>query len=177
MRNQGLFNRMDGIELRLCELLNRGSRPRTVRSFFAGVSRLGDGVFWYVLIAILPLLFGAEALTASMHMTAIGLVGVAIYKYLKARLVRQRPYIALSTITLGTAPLDVYSFPSGHTLHAVSFSLVVLSYYPQLAWLVIPFSTLVAMSRVVLGLHYPTDVLAGALIGAALAYVSLLFIA
>ena len=66
--------------------------------------------------------------------------------------------------------MDLYSFPSGHTLHAVAFTLVALTYYPHLAWLLIPFASLVAMSRVILGLHYPSDVFAGALIGALLAW-------
>jgi len=48
-------------------------------------------------------------------------------------------------------------------------SLVVLAYYPALFWLLVPFSVLVALSRVVLGLHYPSDVLAGATVGATLA--------
>ena len=69
--------------------------------------------------------------------------------------------------------LDRYSFPSGHPLHAVSFSILLVSYYPGLAWLVIPFVVLVALSRLVLGLHYISDVLAGGLIGALLATASL----
>ena len=177
MRMQAVFRRMDAYELKFCEVLNRGCQRWTVRKLFATISRLGDGVFWYGLMVLLPLLYGSTALSASLHMGLVGLVGLALYKYLKAHLVRQRPYITRSTLTLGTAPLDVYSFPSGHTLHAVSFTVVALSYYPQLAWLLIPFATLVALSRVVLGLHYPTDVLAGAAIGAVLARLSFVLVA
>ena len=65
------------------------------------------------------------------------------------------------------------SFPSGHTLHAVSFTVLATSSFPELAWLLVPFATLVAASRVVLGLHYPTDVAAGAIIGATLASLSM----
>lgn len=71
--------------------------------------------------------------------------------------------------------LDRFSFPSGHTLHAVAFSCVALAYYPALAPLLLPFTGLVAMSRPVLGLHYPSDVLAGALIGLLIAGASLSF--
>ncbi len=69
--------------------------------------------------------------------------------------------------------LDQFSFPSGHTLHATVFSIVAVYYFPVLIWLVLPFSVMVALSRPILGLHYPSDVLAGALIGAALAAASI----
>ena len=54
-------------------------------------------------------------------------------------------------------------------MHATTFTLIALFFYPLLAWLRLPFATLVALSRVALGLHYPSDVLAGALLGAGLA--------
>lgn len=177
MRMQAVFRRMDAYELKFCEVLNRGCRRGTIRKLFAVASRLGDGIFWYGLMVLLPLLYGAAALGVSLHMGLVGLTGLALYKYLKAHLVRQRPYITRGSLTLGTAPLDVYSFPSGHTLHAVAFTVVALSYYPQLAWVLIPFATLVALSRVILGLHYPTDVLAGAVIGAVLARLSFVLVA
>jgi len=170
MRMHSALKRMESWELVLCELCNRACRHPAIKRSFVAVSRLGDGVFWYVLMVMLPLWYGMPALRVSMHMCFVGLVGLALYKYLKSHLVRQRPYIHHDGITLGTAPLDLYSFPSGHTLHAVSFTMVALFYYPQLDWLLIPFASLVAMSRVILGLHYPSDVLAGVLLGALLAW-------
>ena len=89
---------------------------------------------------------------------------------------RERPYISLAGITPGTRALDRYSFPSGHTLHAVSFTTLAVASFPELAWLLIPFAALIAASRVVLGLHYPSDVAAGALIGAALAVLSMVLV-
>jgi undecaprenyl-diphosphatase len=103
-------------------------------------------------------------------MVAVGAIGLAIYKWLKKRTSRPRPYQVRATIRRGADPLDQFSFPSGHTLHAMAFALLMSAYHPPLAWLVWPFTLLVAASRVVLGLHYPTDVLAGAAIGAALAF-------
>jgi undecaprenyl-diphosphatase len=102
-------------------------------------------------------------------MTITGLSGVAIYKYLKVRLIRERPCIRHAGIRRAMAPLDRYSFPSGHTMHAVSFTWQVVTHFPELGWILIPLAAQIALSRVVLGLHYPSDVLAGAVLGSGLA--------
>ncbi|MFP4207426.1 MAG: phosphatase PAP2 family protein [Wenzhouxiangella sp.] len=108
-----------------------------------------------------------------MTMALGALSGLAIYKALKAVLVRERPYISHADITCLTAPLDRYSFPSGHTLHAVFFAVMASAWFPILAPVLFLFAGLVALSRPLLGLHYPTDVLVGALIGWSLAEVML----
>ena len=173
VRTAELFRRVDAIEHAWCLRLNRGCSRPAVRDIFAAISKLGDGSFWYVLIVLLPVIYGETALYPAVRMAIVGVVGVALYKYLKSRLVRERPYISLAGITAGTRALDRYSFPSGHTLHAVSFTTLAVTSFPELAWLLVPFAVLVAASRVVLGLHYPSDVTAGALIGAALAVLSM----
>ncbi|MGD2168180.1 MAG: phosphatase PAP2 family protein [Gammaproteobacteria bacterium] len=137
------------------------------------VSWLGDGWLWYSLIPALPLMYGSTAWTAVVHLILLGAVNLSLYKYIKPRAVRERPYITHSGISCASAPLDRYSFPSGHTLHAVAFTIVTASYFPEWAALLLTFTTLVALSRVVLGLHYPTDVVAGAVLGGTLAFVSL----
>jgi undecaprenyl-diphosphatase len=173
VRTAELFRRVDAIEHAWCLRFNRGCSRPAIRDVFAAISKLGDGVFWYVLIVLLPVVYGESAFYPALRMAVVGLVGLGLYKYLKSRLVRERPYIALAGITPGVRALDRYSFPSGHTLHAVSFTTVAVTSFPELAWLLVPFAALVAASRVVLGLHYPSDVAAGAVIGAALAVLSM----
>ena len=63
----------------------------------------------------------------------------------------------------------MFCFPSGHTLQAVLFTVTLGTYFPALLLIMLPFMALVALSRMVLGLHYPTDVLIGAGIGYGLA--------
>lgn len=156
-------------ELELCLAVNRwGARSRS-RAFFACVSRLGDGPLWYALMLALPLADGWRGLEASTHLVGTALVVLALYAVLKRWTQRPRPCAAHREIVALVAPLDEFSFPSGHTLHAVSFTIVASAHYPALALALAPFAACVAVSRVVLGLHYPSDVLAAIVLGTALA--------
>jgi undecaprenyl-diphosphatase len=137
---------------------------RLVRGAFAAVSRLGDGVFWYVLMAAL-LLEGRGGAQAAAHLALTGVLALSLYRAMKHRLRRPRPFAADARIRPWVAPLDKFSFPSGHTLHAVAFTTVALAHFPALGWVLVPFTAAVAASRVVLGLHYPSDVLAATAIG------------
>lgn len=156
----------------LCIQLNQGLRYGLVMHALQGVSWLGNGIFWYALMLALLVIHRGEAALPVLHMVFVGVVSTASYKMLKRGTVRPRPFQVMPGIAAGAPALDTFSFPSGHTLHAVAFTLVACSYYPDLAVVLIPFTMLTAASRVVLGLHYPSDVLAGAAIGAAVALAS-----
>lgn len=164
---------LPAVELPLCRALNRWGAQGVVHGFFATVSRLGDGVFWYALMIVLPFAAGSRGFAAALHMALTGLATLALYRHLKSRIRRPRPSQSLHGIVARVAPLDQFSFPSGHTLHAVAFTVIACAWFPSLAIVLVPFTALVALSRVVLGLHYPSDVLAAVAIGLALAGVSL----
>ncbi|MCW7536324.1 phosphatase PAP2 family protein [Aquabacterium sp. A7-Y] len=149
--------------------LHRAANHRSLVLLLALVSRLGNGVLWYAGMALLPLLGGSRGWACSLRMMALGLLNLTLYLLLKRWAGRPRPFVACADIRACTRALDQFSFPSGHTLHAVAFSVVLLQYYPLLAVVLVPFTLLIALSRVVLGLHYPSDVLAGAVIGALMA--------
>lgn len=168
-----LIARVDAVEYGICRTLNRGASLPVPRTMFQIASRLGDGIVWYVLILALPFLYGPAAIKPSVVMAVTGVLGVLLYKLLKRTFVRERPFITHSSISLAGAPLDRYSFPSGHTLHAVSFAWQASIHFPELAWVLVPLAVLIASSRVVLGLHYPTDVLVGGALGACLAELGL----
>ncbi|MEM6818501.1 MAG: phosphatase PAP2 family protein [Pseudomonadota bacterium] len=171
-----LLSQADKLELGLCLRVNWLSRFRPVVGLFRIVSRLGDGVFWYSLMTVFAVLYGWQGVAAMLHVGFTSLVGVGIYTYLKERLVRPRPFVSHGQIVCQTAPLDQYSFPSGHTLHAVLFTTMLSAYVPTVFGALLIFAVLVAISRVVLGLHYPSDVVVGALLGSALAMISMTLI-
>lgn len=169
MSDMFLRRRLRANETAWCLRANALCGRVAIRYFFSLISRLGDGVFWYALMTGLLLFGGYDGMLAASHLAAIGLVSLTLYKLLKRATRRPRPCASDLRIRAWVAPLDEFSFPSGHTLHAVAFTIVTLSYFPALAWLLIPFAASVAVSRVVLGLHYPSDVLAATGIGSTLA--------
>lgn len=164
-----VLRQFDELEIQTCLKVNSLSRHQSVRRFFAVISKLGDGWLWYALIAAFLIRNGGHGVIPALKLSVAALGGLALYKLLKTRLLRERPFISYRSITCGTPPLDRYSFPSGHTLHAVNFTILFAAFVPGSLYLTLPFTILVAASRVVLGLHYPTDVLAGAALGALLA--------
>lgn len=150
--------------------LHRGAEQAQLLRLLVVASRLGDGGLWYALMLVLPWLGGnPDGLVCTLQMGAAGVFNVVLYRWAKLRTGRERPCVSCPGIRACARPLDRYSFPSGHTLHAVSFSLLLSWHYPAWAPLAWGFTALVAASRVVLGLHYPSDVLAGALTGFATA--------
>jgi len=158
---------------RVCVAVNHWGARRAVGAFFGIVSRLGDGVFWYALMLALAVTEGRRGLFAAAHMAATGLAALLLYRLLKRHTRRPRPFRTCPGVSAHVPPLDEFSFPSGHTLQAVGFTVVTLAWYPLLAPLLLTFTALVAASRVILGLHYPSDVLAAIGIGGTLGATSL----
>lgn len=120
----------------------------------------------------MPWTGGSAGPSAAIRMFCVGAVDIVVYKIIKRWIARERPCHACAAIRACVPSLDEFSFPSGHTLHSVACSVILTADYPAAAYFVWPFTVLVGISRVVLGLHYPSDVLVVALIGATTAVVS-----
>lgn len=161
-------------DLTWAQWLHRGARhPALVRALVV-TSRLGDGAFWYLLIAGLAFAGGTHGRDVSMQMVLAGLLNLPLYFWLKRTIGRPRPFAACADIHACARALDRFSFPSGHTLHAVAFWTILTIYFPLAGAALAPFVILIAVSRITLGLHYPSDVAAGAVIGAAVGTLVLL---
>lgn len=154
-------------------LYRASALPLLVRLLVA-VSWLSNGKLWYLLILALPWLDPAQGTACALRMVLLGAVNLLIYTILKRHFARPRPFVGCPGVEACARVLDEFSFPSGHMLHAIGFSTLLVAYFPQLAWVLWPFAALVALSRVVLGLHYPSDVAVGALLGWLMAHTILL---
>lgn len=154
-----------GWDQRLCIGANRWGGGRMAGPLFGAVSRLGDGPFWYALMLALAAFGGRQGRVTAVEMAVGGWIALQLYRGLKRWTRRPRPFRACPGVIARVPPLDEFSFPSGHTLHAVSFTVIALDAFPLLALLLLPFTLLIGLSRVILGLHYPSDVLAALGIG------------
>lgn len=138
------------------------------RACWRGVTHLGGAVFTIAFsILALVLAEGAFHVAAVDAATALAVTHL-IAQVVKRTVVRPRPS-GLSFDALIAVP-DRFSFPSGHAIAASSLAFVYATHFPTLAPALLLAATLVAVSRVRLGVHYPGDVLAGqviALVGTA----------
>ena len=169
-----VFERLDLIEWQLCRRLAGFNVHPPWLGLLRLASKLGDWPLWVGLILAQPLLEPATGSYRVVQYLATALVAIGIYRLLKTRLCRERPFITFrGIITCNEPARDRYSFPSGHTMHAVMFCILTATHHPWLLPGMVPVALLIAVSRVGLGLHYISDVVAGALLGLGFAMTSL----
>ncbi len=129
------------------------------------ISRLGDGPVWYAAGAAAFLWGGAAGRRLALLGLAAGLLNASVYRASKRRFIRPRPFQALPDLPIPWAPPADFSFPSGHALHAFTSATLLALHFPPLGPPAFILAALIALSRIVLAVHYPSDVLAGAWLG------------
>ena len=135
------------------------------------LSKTGDGQL-YLLIA--GLIYWHEGLSLFLQalLTAF-LIERPVYFVLKNGLKRDRPQAAIQNFRSIITPSDKFSFPSGHTSAAFMMATLLGYYFPPLMIPLYCWAALVGFSRVVLGVHFPTDTLVGVILGISTALFSL----
>jgi undecaprenyl-diphosphatase len=161
--SNGRVHQLVAFELGLCCSVANVVVNRLVIAVFRTASKIGD---WPLSVSVGIILLSLHGWAAIGAWTVASLTAVVVQKTLKNRYGRKRP-CERSAGPPQRAPIpDHGSFPSGHTLHAVMAAVVVSVLAGPVAPLFIVLAILVGLSRVVLGVHYPSDVAAGAALGA-----------
>lgn len=153
---------------------NNWEAPRWVRLYLMGATRGGDGWLWYAMgLAIL-------ALGGKTRFQALGAAGLSsvlsiiLFLWLKRLTGRRRPCQIEPHCWATLLPPDQFSFPSGHTMTAFAVAIPMILFYPTLTIGLLFCALSIAASRILLGMHFLSDVVAGALIGTALGYLGFL---
>jgi len=136
------------------------------------ISKTGDGFLYLALGAGLYWQEGLDSLFLHTLLLAF-LIERPLYFVLKNSFKRNRPAVALNNFTSLVTPSDQFSFPSGHTSAAFMVAAITGYFVPVLLLPLLIWSILVGFSRVVLGVHFPTDTLVGMILGSSVALYSL----
>ncbi|MBI4908222.1 MAG: phosphatase PAP2 family protein [Acidobacteria bacterium] len=151
--------------------VNRWHAPRWIRLWMICATRGGDGWLWYpILIAML--LFGGEPKYRAVASAALSVaLGIVLFLWMKQLTGRRRPCHIEPHCWASLMPPDQFSFPSGHTITAFCMAVSLTQFYPGLAVGLYFCAFSIAASRILLGMHFLSDVIAGAILGSGLAYV------
>ncbi|HEV2689483.1 MAG TPA: phosphatase PAP2 family protein [Bryobacteraceae bacterium] len=149
---------------------NNWVAPRWVRLYVVGSTLGGDGWLWYA-VGLAVLLFGGEERFAALAAAGFASVlSILLFIWLKRFTGRRRPCQIEPHCWATLLPPDQFSFPSGHTMTAFAVAVPLSMFYPAFAIGLLFCALSIAMSRILLGMHFLSDVIAGALIGTGLGY-------
>ncbi|MFF2447835.1 phosphatase PAP2 family protein [Neobacillus sp. NPDC058068] len=153
------------LECQLFQKVNRHFDRKPLNLFFRSVTHLGGADITIAATFLLIFLSSGEArLTAFASALALSVSHIPVH-IVKQLFPRKRPYLMIEKTKTHKNPLQDHSFPSGHTTAIFSIVTPYFLSIPQLSFMLIPLGICVGISRIYLGLHYPSDVIAGGILG------------
>jgi undecaprenyl-diphosphatase len=153
---------------------NNWEAPRWVRLYVLSATRGGDGWLWYAMGLAILVLGGKTRFEAVGAAGISSVLSILLFLWLKRLTGRRRPCHIQPHCWATLLPPDQFSFPSGHTMTAFAVAVPLALFYPSLAIGVFFCALSIATSRILLGMHFLSDVVAGALIGTGLGYLGFL---
>ena len=157
---------------RLMRRVHNWRAPRWIRLWMIVATRGGDGWLWYFTIFVILLFGGRDRFAAAAGAVVATSVGIAIFLVLKRSTGRKRPCALEPHCWAQLLPPDQFSFPSGHSITAFAMAMVVGLFYPALMSVLLFCAISIAASRIILGMHFLSDVVVGSGIGATIGYLA-----
>lgn len=167
-----LLNSIHNWDVHIFMHILHATPQRALRQLSRYLSASGDGLLYGLLVLVVVWQQGLEHPFVQTVAVAFSIERCAYY-VLKNTLRRNRPQAAIANFTSYIVPQDQFSFPSGHTSAAFLMATLCAAFWPALTVLVFAWAAAIGGSRVLLGVHFPTDILMGALMGSGIAYGSL----
>lgn len=154
-----------GFECKLFQQVNRHFDKKLLNLFFRAVTHLGGARFTIITTFLLLILSPRETrLVVISSAMALSASHIPVH-FVKKLFPRKRPYLKIEETKFPANPLQDHSFPSGHTTAIFAVISPYVLFIPQLSLILIPLAISVGVSRIYLGLHYPSDVFAGGILG------------
>ncbi|MGH4122673.1 MAG: phosphatase PAP2 family protein [Clostridium sp.] len=162
---KALFEYISHRDINILRIINNSWKCRFLDIVMPSMTYLGSFSFMFIFCAVLFLLgntlIHVMAIRAMISIT----ISTGIGKLLKISVTRLRPFINIPNLNIKKIGIDKYSFPSGHTTGAFSLAVIIALYFPIFGFITIPLACCVGISRMYIGVHYPTDVIVGAFLG------------
>ena len=165
------------VDMQVVHVATWSAKPPTLKYLAGTITKLCNGWIYPILSVIILLRWGVFGIRIIASALATAALLHSFYPGLKRYFLRARPFVADATLPIPFAPLDRYSFPSGHTMTMTGVLVPIVAYWPAILPATLVMGCGLAWSRLATAHHYPSDVLAGAALGLAVGYpVALCFI-
>ncbi|MBE5952697.1 MAG: phosphatase PAP2 family protein [Lachnospiraceae bacterium] len=157
--------------------IQENMRTDLMTTIMKAITRLGDGGCLWIVLAIVLLVLNKTRKVGAASALALIITFVTVNLGIKNAVARIRPYEVIDGLTNLVGKQSDFSFPSGHSAHAFAVGVVILIMMPKKIGVpIFAISILMAFSRLYVGVHYPTDVIAGVVLGTIIAFLSVTII-
>lgn len=158
------MNKLIQLDVKFFYLLNDRFKCNILDEIMPYITQLGSA-FSTILICIMLITFGDNTIAYAGYNALFTLsITHLIVRILKSKVARPRPFNKLSKINISNTNLCDFSFPSGHTTASFSIAITLSLVFPTHSFIFILLAFIVGLSRIYLGVHYPSDVLVGILV-------------
>ena len=162
----GILEWIQNIDAQILLFIQQYIRQDMMNWVWKGITFLGDGGWFWIVLGVVLLIPKKTRKSGFTALLALIIGSVITNLVLKTAVARIRPYDAVEGLVPLVKKLRDYSFPSGHTCASFSCAVVYYKMYPDIKGKgAMVLAVLIALSRLYVGVHYPTDVLGGAIVG------------